>query len=88
MDHEEALRLTPDICSAAQRMLLFAIRTYQRLTRPFPPGCRYQPSCSRYAHEAIAKFGAPRGSWLAIRRILRCSPLAKGGADPVPQRTT
>ena len=50
----------------------------------FPSGCRYRPTCSEYATEAIAMHGAGKGSWLAVRRLLRCHPLARGGFDPVP----
>ncbi|HMF10351.1 MAG TPA: membrane protein insertion efficiency factor YidD, partial [Thermoanaerobaculia bacterium] len=46
--------------------------------------CRFQPTCSAYGREAIARYGIPRGAWLAAARVLRCHPFAKGGADPVP----
>ena len=67
-------------------ILLAIIRFYQRHISPHTPGCcRFQPTCSQYAKEAIERFGAGRGSWLAAKRILRCNPLCKGGYDPVPE---
>lgn len=68
-----------------RRILLGLIRAYQVLLSPFLGSqCRFTPSCSRYAAEAIGKHGTLRGSWLAIRRILRCHPFCPGGFDPVP----
>ena len=68
-----------------KRVLLVLIRGYQKYLSPlFPPSCSYEPSCSQYALEAIGKYGALRGSWLAFKRILRCNPFHKGGYDPVP----
>ncbi|HJU76169.1 MAG TPA: membrane protein insertion efficiency factor YidD [Gemmatimonadaceae bacterium] len=62
-----------------------AIRAYQVIIGPLlPASCRFHPSCSEYALEAIGKYGALRGSWLAAKRIVRCQPLCKGGYDPVP----
>ncbi|MDR0464472.1 MAG: membrane protein insertion efficiency factor YidD [Treponema sp.] len=64
---------------------LVIIRFYQYAISPhFPPACRYYPSCSCYAYEAINKHGVLRGSFLAVMRILRCHPFTKGGYDPVP----
>jgi len=62
-----------------------ALRGYQWCIRPLlPPSCRFHPSCSDYAHEALARHGAWRGSWLAARRLCRCGPWHPGGYDPVP----
>jgi uncharacterized protein len=67
------------------RVLLLMIRGYQVGISPFlPPSCRYTPSCSAYAAEAIDLHGAGRGSWLALRRLLRCHPWGGSGYDPVP----
>jgi uncharacterized protein len=67
------------------RVLLVLIRGYQAGVSPFlPPACRFTPSCSAYAAEAIGKYGAGRGSWLAARRLLRCHPWGGSGYDPVP----
>ena len=61
------------------------IRAYQLLLSPLlPPSCRYEPSCSHYAAEAIAEHGSLHGSWLALRRLLRCHPWGGFGYDPVP----
>ena len=60
---------------------------YKRLISPLlPASCRYVPTCSEYAAEAVARYGAVHGSALAVWRILRCNPLARGGYDPVPKR--
>jgi putative membrane protein insertion efficiency factor len=69
----------------AARAVLRAIRVYQLLFSPMYAGsCRFVPSCSQYASEAVLKFGAGRGSWLAIRRLMRCHPFGSSGIDPVP----
>ena len=67
------------------RVLLMLIAGYRRGVSPFlPPACRFTPTCSAYAEEAIRKYGAARGSWLATRRLLRCHPWGGTGYDPVP----
>lgn len=66
-------------------LFLRAIRFYQRNISPlFKPHCIYRPTCSEYAVQAIQKYGAKKGSWLAFKRIVRCHPFHKGGYDPVP----
>jgi len=61
------------------------IRLYQLVISPIlPPRCRFVPSCSEYAVEAVQRYGVICGMWLAIKRILRCHPFAKGGYDPLP----
>jgi uncharacterized protein len=69
----------------AQRALFGLLRAYKRFFSPlFPPACRYVPTCSEFAMEAIARYGAWRGSGLALWRLLGCHPWARGGFDPVP----
>jgi putative membrane protein insertion efficiency factor len=62
-----------------------AIRVYQMtISRAMPPSCRFYPSCSEYALQAIAKHGILKGTWLGARRLARCHPFHPGGYDPVP----
>ena len=69
-----------------KKLLLWLIRCYRHHISPStPPSCRFTPTCSAYAYEAINKYGALKGGWLAIRRICRCHPFYKGDPyDPVP----
>lgn len=73
--------------TAPQRAALGLLRLYKILISPlFAGSCRYLPSCSDYAAEAVARFGVVRGSFLAVRRLARCHPLGGHGLDPVPDR--
>ena len=68
-----------------KRLLLLLVQFYRICISPLlPPSCRYYPTCSAYAMEAIERYGARRGGWMALRRILRCHPFHAGGYDPVP----
>jgi putative membrane protein insertion efficiency factor len=70
----------------ATSAVLLAVRAYQHAISPlFPPTCRYTPSCSEYAAQALSRHGLLRGLWYAALRIVRCHPWAAGGADPVPR---
>ncbi|MBQ6829568.1 MAG: membrane protein insertion efficiency factor YidD [Clostridia bacterium] len=70
-----------------KKILIALIRWYQRAISPLtPPTCRYLPTCSSYAIEALERFGALRGGWLAIKRIARCHPWGGHGYDPVPEQ--
>ena len=69
-----------------KRLLIGAIRLYRKTLSPFiGQQCRFEPTCSHYGEEAIAKHGALRGTILTVWRILRCGPWSKGGYDPVPE---
>lgn len=71
------------------RVLLVPVNFYRRWISPvLPPSCRFEPSCSAYAVEALTVHGALRGSWLTLRRLLRCGPWHRAGYDPVPPRRT
>jgi putative membrane protein insertion efficiency factor len=70
---------------APKYLFIFLVKVYKKLISPlFPPSCRYYPTCSQYAMEALEKHGAVKGMWLAVIRILKCNPFFKGGYDPVP----
>jgi uncharacterized protein len=68
------------------RVLVALLRTWQAISVWLPPMCRFYPSCSRYAVEALHVHGPARGLWLSVRRVLRCHPFNPGGIDPVPPR--
>lgn len=68
-----------------RRAVLGGIALYRRWISPLlPPACRFRPTCSEYAYEAVAVHGVLRGGWLAVRRLVRCGPWHPGGWDPVP----
>jgi len=72
----------------AQLVVLQLLRAYKWAISPmFPPACRYVPTCSEYAMEAVERYGALRGGWMALTRLLRCHPFVKGGYDPVVQQS-
>lgn len=68
-------------------LLMGIIRIYKKIISPlFPPCCKYYPTCSSYALDAVGKFGFIRGGWLALWRVLRCNPWSMGGVDYVPEK--
>lgn len=67
-----------------RRAGMLLIRLYQKSTAWLPPSCRYTPTCSAYTYTAIERFGLIKGSWMGLKRILRCHPFHPGGHDPVP----
>jgi len=65
-------------------LVLDLLGVYKAMISPFlPPACRFEPTCSEYARQAIEKYGALKGTWMGLKRILRCQPFCKGGHDPV-----
>ncbi|MBI1926412.1 membrane protein insertion efficiency factor YidD [Candidatus Poribacteria bacterium] len=67
-----------------QRLLLYSIHFYRTFMSPlFPPTCRFYPTCSQYALEAITKYGAVKGGWLTLKRLSKCHPYHPGGEDPL-----
>ncbi len=67
-----------------KRIVIYLIKGYQKFLSPIKkPCCRFYPTCSAYAIEAVEKYGVVRGGWMAIKRIVRCNPFCKGGYDPV-----
>lgn len=77
-------RLAAFVTSWPGRVVSAVIRVYQVAASPFPSPCRFTPSCSSYALEAVQRHGAARGLWLGARRVLRCHPFGGSGYDPVP----
>lgn len=75
--------ITSRVLSLPRAGAIGLIRAYQFLASPFPSPCRFTPTCSMYAIEAIGRYGVVRGTWMGARRILRCHPFAPGGYDPV-----
>lgn len=79
------LNVSKKIASGASWLLILPIRFYRKFISPLtPPSCRFVPTCSEYAIEALRKHGPFKGTWLAVRRILRCRPGGGSGYDPVP----
>src|SRR5204862_3926996 len=76
--------VAPTAPSVAARLLMLPIRAWRLVSVHLTPRCRFHPSCSAYALEALERHGAARGSWLAVRRVTRCHPWHDGGLDPVP----
>lgn len=71
--------------NAGQAIVLALIRIYQcTLSKMLPPSCRFYPSCSEYAWQAVQRYGVWRGGWMATKRLARCHPFNPGGYDPVP----
>jgi putative membrane protein insertion efficiency factor len=70
--------------SLPSRLLISLIQGYRWIISPiFPPSCRFTPTCSQYAMDAVARYGVIRGTWMGLRRLLRCHPFHPGGHDPV-----
>lgn len=83
------VEVPPNQPSLAARCLMVLLRGYKLLVSPlFVGSCRFQPSCSQYASDAIRLHGAVGGGWLAVRRLARCHPLCRGGYDPLPSQVS
>ncbi len=84
----KGLSINSNVTLPMKFLLISLLRGYKFLISPLlPPACRFYPTCSVYAVEAVERFGIWRGSWLAVKRILRCHPWHPGGYDPVPELT-
>jgi uncharacterized protein len=86
----QSRRLRPGaggVGKAAARALVFVIQLYRHMVSPLrPPTCRFIPTCSQYAVDALTEYGLIRGSWLAAARLAKCGPWHRGGWDPIPER--
>ncbi|OGF52432.1 MAG: membrane protein insertion efficiency factor YidD [Candidatus Firestonebacteria bacterium GWA2_43_8] len=70
-----------------KNVLIFLLKIYKKGISPYlPPSCRFTPTCSEYAMEALNRFGVVKGGWLAVKRVSKCHPFHKGGHDPVPEK--
>jgi putative membrane protein insertion efficiency factor len=75
------------MASVVTRGVIFVIELYRHMVSPMRlPACRFSPTCSQYAVEALAEYGLIRGGWLAVVRLLKCGPWHRGGWDPIPER--
>ena len=71
--------------NSLQRILVSVVRTYRAAVSPWlPAACRFQPTCSHYAEQAVERYGCVRGSWLTVKRLSRCHPFGGAGYDPIP----
>ena len=87
MTESQATAERRSVSGIAALPLIWMVRLYQRFISPLtPPSCRFTPSCSAYAVTALRRFGPFKGTWLSVRRVLRCHPWNPGGVDHVPQR--
>jgi putative membrane protein insertion efficiency factor len=83
--HFNKERLRQAIIRLPRRIITLMIRGYQQVISPLlPPTCRFMPTCSDYALEAVSTYGVFKGGWLALKRILKCHPFHPGGYDPLP----
>jgi len=86
-NHEPRLKDIPfQLRTLPRWLLLLLIRAYQAIISPAIPAdtCRFYPTCSHYSYQAVYKYGALKGSWMAVKRVARCNPFNPGGIDPVP----
>lgn len=78
------VHLIRTLTSLPRLVMIGLVRSYQVLASPLPSPCRYEPTCSTYTVQALRRYGALRGTWLGVTRIVRCNPFSRGGRDPVP----